>query len=175
MNMLVYISYTIKKASIHLHPAGGTYCYSKWRNGHLLHTAGHRPGLSDLLWQWLIWKKKRILYHKPSFHKPKLPVQLYHLNSCLWKDTVGDFQGVVAPGKSRRHVHLDNTVQLTEDGEGSCAHPHNKVLIDAVIIFRVCVQLIDRLAPVDRLGCSRGRKWLSFLGKDNETPYQRQQ
>lgn len=72
------------------------------------------------------------------------------------KDTVGDFQGVVAPRKSWGHVVLllDNTVQLAKGRQGSCSHPHDKVLINEAIIFQVIVKLIDRLAPVDWLGCA---------------------
>ncbi len=71
------------------------------------------------------------------------------------KDTVGDFQAVVASGKSGCHVVLllNDAVELSEGGESSCAHPHDEILIYEAVVFWVNVQLINRLAPVDRLRC----------------------
>lgn len=71
------------------------------------------------------------------------------------KDTVGDFQAVVAPGKCGCHVVLllNDAVELSEGGESSCAHPHDEILIYEAVVVWVKVQLINRLVPVDRLRC----------------------
>ncbi len=71
------------------------------------------------------------------------------------KDTVGDFQAVVASGKCGSHVGLllNDAVELSEGGESSCAHPHDEILIYEAVVIWVNVQLINRLVPVDRLRC----------------------
>ncbi len=71
-----------------------------------------------------------------------------------YKDTVGDFQAVVASAKCGSHVGLLNdAVELSEGGESSCAHPHDEILIYEAVVIWVNVQLINRLVPVDRLRC----------------------
>lgn len=71
------------------------------------------------------------------------------------KDTVGDFKGVVASGQCGCLVVLllNDAVELSEGGEGSRAHPYNEILIYESVVVWVSVQLINRLVPVDRLGC----------------------
>lgn len=71
------------------------------------------------------------------------------------KDTVGDFQAIVASGKCGCHVGLllNDAVELSEGGESSCAHPHDEILIYEAVVIWLNVQLINRLMPVDRLRC----------------------
>lgn len=57
------------------------------------------------------------------------------------KDTVGDFQSVVASGQCGRHVVLllNDAVELSECGKGSRAHPYNEILIYEAVVFWVSV------------------------------------
>lgn len=53
------------------------------------------------------------------------------------KDTVDDFQGVVASWQCGCLVVLllNDAVELSEGGEGSRAHPYNEILIyEAVVV-----------------------------------------
>lgn len=82
---------------------------------------------------------------------------LFTFTSNDSKDTVIDFQDVIAAGQSRggTGLLLDDAVQLAESGQRSGAHPHDEVLVDeAVVVSIVRVQLVHRPPPVHRLSCA---------------------
>lgn len=79
------------------------------------------------------------------------------ISSYKPKDTVRDVQDVFATGQSGSHVGLllDDAVELAKGRQSSRAHPHDQVLIDETVVLWIrIVQLVHRLPPVHRLGCT---------------------
>lgn len=47
---------------------------------------------------------------------------------------------------------MDDAVQLAEGRQGGGSHPDNEILVDEAVVLWVGVQLVNRPAPIHRLG-----------------------